>query len=163
MDNNKNKKISEKLFDVTVDRYNKEFERCQHLDNKAGTAIGFSGVIVSIIGIVFYSVDIVDIDDEELTILIFGIAILLLSIVFGITVLTKFKKTIPVFNPEGFYKDVTMGDKEKDLEEIFFIYLDNIYDLAKANELDAKLLYYGNITTLVGLTISFISFILIIK
>ena len=71
MDNNKNKKISEKLFDVTVDRYNKEFERCQHLDNKAGTAIGFSGVIVSIIGIIFYSTNIADIDDVEVCIIFF--------------------------------------------------------------------------------------------
>ena len=37
------------LFDITVKRYEQEVGRKHHLDTKAGTQIGFAGIIIAIL------------------------------------------------------------------------------------------------------------------
>jgi len=68
------------LFDITVKRYEQEVGRKHHLDNKAGTQIGFSGVIIAILGFIFGSLKFEEIvTNEHLWLLAAGMAVMLIS------------------------------------------------------------------------------------
>ena len=61
--------------------------------------------------------------------------------------------------PEKFYdKYDDANDKRK---QALYAYFDMIADIEDANNRKAKLLYAGNIVTLIGLGVSFISFLLV--
>jgi hypothetical protein len=155
--------ISDELYESAIERYNREFERSHHLDTKTGTQIGFSGLILSILGFVLFAGSFPEISGLGLGIFVLAFCILLLSMVFGIAALTKFKKTIPVFNPEGFYKNHKSENEKEQKKQIFLVFLDLIHYIEKANERDAKLLYCGNVAILIGLATTLISFIIILK
>jgi len=147
-------------YDLTIKRYDQEFSRYQHLDGKAGTQIGFSGVIIAILSFVIGSMDYEQIIQNEYTELFgWGIGILLISVSIGIGVLTKFGKTLPVFMPEKFFDKYDKLDDKR--EQALYAYFDLIADIEEANNRKAKLLYAGNVFTLLGLGISFISFLLV--
>ena len=149
-------------YDLTIKRYEQEFSRYQHLEGKAGTQIGFSGVIIAIFSFVFGSMEFDQILKNEYTGLFgWGLGILLISVGIGIAALTKFGKTLPVFMPEKFFdKYDTKNDKR---EQALYAYFDIIADFEEANNRKAKLLYAGNIATLLGLLVSFISFLLVFR
>jgi len=147
-------------YDLTIKRYDQEFSRYQHLDGKAGTQIGFSGIIIAILSFAIGSMKYEEIIQNEFTPLFgWGLGILLLSVGIGIMVLTKLNKNLPVFMPEKFYdKYDDANDKRK---QALYAYFDMIADIEDANNRKAKLLYAGNIVTLIGLGVSFISFLLV--
>ena len=152
------------LFDTTVKRYDQELSRTHHLDNKAGTQIGFSGIIIAILSFVFGSLEFEQIsNNEHLWIFALGIGVLLISVAIGIAALTRFKKTLPVFLPEKFYDKFGKLDEAKQKEQILLGFFDLIYDFDIVNNRKAKILYAGNIATIIGLLISFISFLMIYK
>lgn len=147
-------------YDLTIKRYEQEFSRYQHLDGKAGTQIGFSGIIIAILSFVIGSMEYEQILQNEYTGLFgWGLAILLISVGIGIGALTKFEKTLPVFMPEKFFDKYDKSDDKR--EQALYAYFDMIADIEDANNRKAKLLYAGNIFTLLGLGISFISFLLV--
>ncbi len=151
------------LFDITVKRYEQEVGRKHHLDNKAGTQIGFSGVIIAILGFIFGSLKFEEIvTNEHLWLLAAGMAVMLISIGFGILAIITKKKT-PVFLPEPFYDKFNDEDEKKQREEILFGYFDNIYDFEQVNNSEAKILFVSSIIMVTGLVISFISFLTVFK
>ena len=164
MNNNHEDPFSETIWEITKDRYDKEFERWQHIDGKAGTQIGFSGIIISIVAIAFSNYGIEQIKQIEiLQLFVIGIGFLLLSIAIGIAALTKFKKTIPIISPEKLYDKYGKSPEEEQKKQLMLAYFDLIYEFETTNGRDAKLLYAGNVATLVGLVISFISLVFIFK
>lgn len=147
-------------YDLTMKRYEQEFSRNQHLDSKAGTQIGFSGIIIAILSFVIGSMDYDQILQNEYTRLFgWGLGILLFSVGIGIVVLSPFKKNLSVFMPEKFFdKYDEANDKRK---QALYAYFDMIADIEDVNNRKARLLYVGNISTLIGLGVSFISFLLV--
>ena len=151
-------------YDLTIKRYDEEFSRSQHLDSKAGTQIGFSGIIISILSFAIASLEYDQIiTNPYLPLLGWGLAIILISIGFGITALTKFKKTLPIFKPEKFYDKYDETPDAEKRKQALLAYFDLIYDFEDVNNRKAKILYAGNLATILGLLISFISFLFIFK
>jgi len=151
-------------YESTIKRYEQEVSRSQHLDQKASNQIGFAGVIMAILSFVFGSSGFVTMLSSEYSRWLFaGMGLLLLSISIGIAALTRLKKTLPVFNPEKFYDKYDKKDEPEQRRQLLLAYFDIIYDIENGNNLKAKLLYAGNVATLIGLSVSFISFLLILK
>lgn len=149
------------LFDMTIKRYEQEVARKHHLDNKAGTQIGFSGVIIAILGFIFGALEFQEIvTNQYLWILELGIGILLLSIGIGILAIIT-KKNVPVFLPEKFYDKFNDSNEAEQRKQILLGYFDLIYDFEKVNNSEAKILFVSSILMIVGLVISFISFLLV--
>lgn len=146
-----------------MNRYDREFSRSQHLDEKASYQMGFSGIIISILAFVFGSNGIKEIiKDQNFHWLLIGIGILLISISMGIAALTRLKKTLPVFQPENFYDKYDSKQQEEQRKQLLLAYFDLIDDFKNQNNYKAKLLYAGNILSLIGLSVSFISFLLVL-
>lgn len=155
---------NEFIFDMTIKRYDQEFSRYQHIDQKAGTQIGFAGIIMAVLGFIFGSNEFVNAtQDVGYYFLVSGMALLLIAIGIAIMALIHYKKALPVFLPEKFYDKYKDESEIKQKEEVLLAYFDFIYSLEVRNNFKAKLLHYGNIVTLGGLTLSFISFLYLIK
>lgn len=150
-------------FELTVKRYDQEFSKYQHLDGKAGTQIGFSGIIIAILSFAIGSMKFEQIVQNEYAVLFgWGLGILLVSVAIGILSLTKFSKTLPMFMPEKFYDKYDESDEsDEKRKQALYAYFDLIAEIEDANNRKAKMIYAGNIFTLIGLAVSFISFLLV--
>src|SRR2546428_5516721 len=127
------------LYETTMNRYEQEFSRTQHLDQKASNLIGFTGIIIAILSFAFGSNGIREINASPYFVwLIIGIGVLLFSIIMGITALTRFKKTLPVFIPEKFYDKYKDKTENEQREQILLGFFDLIYDFEKVNNRKAK-------------------------
>ena len=157
------KEKGDALFDVTVKRYEQEVGRKHHLDTKAGTQIGLSGVIIAIFGFVFGSLEFDDlVTNQHLWILGLGMGIILLSIGSGIFAVIS-KKNVPVFLPEKFYEKYKDAEEMEQRKQILFGYFDMIYDFEQVNNSQAKILFLTSILLIIGLVISFIALLLVFK
>lgn len=151
------------LFDLTIKRYDLEVERRHHLDNKAISQIGFSGVIIAILGFVFGSLEFQEIiTNGYLWTLALGMGFLLISIGFGMIGIIA-KKNLAVFLPEKFFDKFKTLEEAEQREKILLAYFDMIADLELVNNSKAWLLNISSIVMITGLVISFISFLLIFK
>ncbi len=147
------------VFDLTLKRYDQEFSRYVHLDSKAISQIGFSGIIISILSFILSTLEFDKITANPYLPLI-GLGLLLGSVFFGILALTKSKKTLPRFEVEKFHKKFK-GTEDEKRNRILVSYFELIKDFDADNNRKAVLIYIGNIATLSGLIVSFITFLLI--
>ena len=149
--------MSEILLDIAKQRFDQEASHAESLDSKAGSLIGYSGIIATFIGFLF-SANIVSANVNP-NLLIVGVIFSLLAILAGFIILIPLKKTRDIFLVDDFINDHSNSNDETKINEALNAYLTLIERSEKKNNRKAVGLYIGNILLGIGILISFISII----
>ena len=109
---------------MTIKRYDQEFSRYQHIDQKAGTQIGFAGIIMAVLGFIFGSNEFVNAtQDVGYYFLVSGMALLLIAIGIAIMALIHYKKALPVFYLKNFMINIKMNLKSNKRKRSYLLIL----------------------------------------
>ena len=88
------------MLDIAKQRFDQEASHAESIDSKAGSLIGYSGIIATFIGFLF-SANIIS-TNVNLDLLITGVIFSLLAILVGFIILVPLKKTRDIFLVEDF-------------------------------------------------------------
>lgn len=150
--------MSQTLLDIAKQRFEQESSHAENLDSKAGSLIGYSGVITTFIGFLF-SANIISPNTNE-DLLLVGVIFSLLSILTGFIILVPIKKTRDIFLVESFVDDNEKLTDDKQIKEALNAYLVLINKAQQRNNKKSIILYIGNGLLGMGILISFISLLL---
>lgn len=156
---NLNIEMSQTLLDIARQRFEQEATHAESLDSKAGSLIGYSGIIATFIGFLFSS-NIITVNPAYKGVLITGVILSLLSILCALIILVPLRKTRDVFLVDDFVNDFENSKEEDQIKEALNAYQVLIESANKRNSTSALILYIGNILLGIGVLISFISIFL---
>ncbi len=149
--------MSEILLDIAKQRFDQEASHAESIDSKAGSLIGYSGIIATFIGFLF-SANILSTNINH-QLLIIGVIFSLLAILIGFIILVPLRKTRDIFEIGKFVDDFEKKKTEEQIAEALNTYLVLIEQAEKQNNRNSIILYIGNVLLGVGVLISFISII----
>lgn len=152
--------MSDLDYDNAVRNYDQEVQRSRHLDNKSNTQIGFTGIILALIGTVYFDLGMGVKQIGNMWFIGTGIGLLLISMGITIIVITPFYKSMPVLNVGKFhdkYKNFNETTKKEFLTEIYIRLANN---LVSFNNKKAMILFFSAALSLIGLTTTFLAFII---
>ena len=147
---------SDSYLELAKTRYEQEISYMKHLDSKGMSLIGFAGVTVSLLSILYSGAG-GFLTVQNFGLLSLGIFMMFISIFFGLVVLTPLRRTRPAFNVPLFYND-TLNDDDPIKKEKAYKLFNSLTTDAKNNvRFKAGFIYAGNILLGLGILISFLS------
>lgn len=149
--------VNEILLDIAKQRFDQEANHSESIDSKAGSLIGYSGVIATFISFLF-SANIISTNINQ-PLLMVGVILSLLAIMTGFVILVPFRKTRDIFKVKEFVNDFQDKSTTEQINEALNTYLVLIEQAEKQNNRNSIILYVGNILLGIGILISFISII----
>jgi len=147
--------MSATLLDIAKQRFEQEANHAENLDVKAGSLIGYSGVIATFIGFLLGSHIVSENIDKHLV--IDGVIFSLLAILLAFIILVPLRKTRDIFLVEKFVDDMECSNEYVQIKEALNTYLVLIKRAERRNVIRSIILYIGNIMLGIGILISFIS------
>jgi len=149
--------MSQTLLDAARQTYETAISHSESIDAKAGSLIGYSGIIATFIGFLLET-KFVTISDGYKFLIPYGVALSVLSIVCALIVLVPWRKTRYVLDIRKFVKDsITnhLNDEQYQIISAINDYMDLAEETMKNNSVNAVILYIGNILLGIGVFISF--------
>jgi len=146
-------------YDNAMRNYEQEVQRSRHLDNKSNTQIGFIGIILALIGTIYFDLGMGVKQTINMWFIGTGIGVLLISMGITIIVITPFYKSMPVLNVGKFYNKYKNYDETAKKEFLTKIYIRLANNLVSSNNKKAMILFYSAALSLIGLATTFLAFI----
>lgn len=152
--------MSDVDYDNAVRHYEQEVERSRHLDNKSNTQIGFIGIILALIGTIYFDLGVGEKQIVNLSIVGAGVGILLVSMGITIIVITPFYKAMPILSVGKFYAAYKGKTDRVKKEFLIKVYISLTNRLVSTNNKKAKMLFFSAALSMIGIAVTFLAFVI---